>query len=172
MSVSCNKKWKDPAPVDDPRLTNLYCNNPRAVNYNLGFPGKPDNSVCFFPSDLFIGTYLLKDSVYLSTSGLFLSADSFLINIIKLSDSTIGVTGFCKSGARLHMTAGPTYVATMDTTVGDTLSINRGQIMCRIQDTISGTISKDRVDSSLLHIALQVVSDTGITVLLGKARKQ
>lgn len=171
LFVSCDK-WKDPAPVNDPRLTNLYCNNPAAVNYNLGFPGKPDNSICFFPSDLFQGSYLLKDSVYVSTSGLFLKADSFMIRIVKINDSKIAVVGFCNSGTQLFLTAGPTYVATMDTLAGDSTTINKGQIMCRIQDTISGTITKDRIDSTLLHVFLTIVGDTGTTVITGNARKQ
>ena len=171
LCASCNK-WKDPAPVNDPRLTNLYCNNPAAVNYNLGFPGKPDNSICFFPSDLFQGSYLLKDSVYVSNSGLFLKADSIIIRIVKISDAKIAVVGFCSSGTQLFLTAGPTYIATMDTLVGDSNSLNKGQLLCRIQDTISGTITKDRVDSSLLHVFLTVVGDTGTTVITGNARKQ
>ena len=165
-------KWKDPKPVNDPRLTNPYRNDPTAVNYNWGFPGKPDNTVCFYPSDLFQGSYLFYDSVYLSPSGLFISADSFIIKISKISNSKIGVTGFCNSGKQLTLTAGPTYVATMDTTVGDTTTMNPGQLLCRIQDTISGTISKDRVDSNLLHINLRVVSDTGTALFVGRARKQ
>jgi hypothetical protein len=171
LFFSC-AKWKDPAPVKDPRLTNPYCNEPSAVNYNWGFPGRPDNTVCFYPSDLFQGNYLFFDSVYLSPSGLFVGADSFIITITKLSNSKIGVKGFCSSGSQLRLTAGPTYVATVDTTLGDTTSLNLGQALCRIQDTVSGTISRDRVDSTLLHIALQVVSDTGISVFIGKARKQ
>jgi len=165
-------KWKDPKPVNDPRLTNHYCNDPAAVNYNLGFPGVPDNTVCYYPSDLFVGNYLLHDSVYLSPSGLFISADSFVIRVTKISNSKIGVIGFCKSGSQLLMTAGPTYVATGDTTEGDSTTIYHGQMLCRIQDTISGTISKDRVDSTVLHIALQVVSDTGISLIQGRAVKQ
>ncbi|MCW3123327.1 MAG: hypothetical protein JWQ38_2819 [Flavipsychrobacter sp.] len=171
LFASCDK-WKDPAPTDDPRLTNLYCNNPVAVNYNVGFPGKPDNSVCFFPSDLFQGTYIVKDSVYVSTSGLFLQADSFEITIVKYSDAKIGVTGFCKSGLQLYLTAGPTYIASMDTLVSDRDTIHAGQMLCRELDTISGTITKDRVDSTLLHINLQIVNDTGITALIGNARKK
>lgn len=169
--LSC-AKWKDPAPVDDPRLTNLYCNNPSAVNYNVGFPGKPDNSICFYPSDLFAGTYTFKDSVYLNTTGLFIIADSLELTIGKLDTAKIVVTGFCQSGKQLFLTAGPTYIATMDSLVGDSTTLYQGQLLCRTQDTISGTITKDRVDSSLLHITFQVVSDTGITVHIGKARKK
>jgi len=165
-------KWKDPKPVNDPRLTNPYCNDPTAVNYNLGFPGKPDNTTCFYPSDLFAGSYLVHDSIYLSPSGLFIAADSFIINISKLSSTKIGIIGFCPSSKQLILTAGPTYVATVDTTVGDTATLNQGQTLCRIQDTLNGTISKDMVDSTLLHITLQVVSDTGISELVGIARKQ
>jgi hypothetical protein len=168
---SC-KKWVDPPPQNDPRLTSLYCNDPTAVNYNWGFPGKPDNSVCIYPTDRFVGSYLVHDSVYVASSGLFLSADSFIMNINKASLSKLIVSGFCANGNTLMLTAGRTLIATVDTTVGDTLSTNRGQIFCATQDTVTGTIVRDFLDASLLRINFQVVGDTGTTFHVGKAVKQ
>src|ERR1043165_5567011 len=84
FAFSC-KKWQDPAPKEDPRLTRHYCNDPSAVNYNWDFPGKPDNSVCFYPADLFAGTYMFYDTVSASQSDLYLSADSLVLNISKIS---------------------------------------------------------------------------------------
>ena len=166
--LSC-AKWKDPKPINL-GLTNPYCNDPAAVNYNWGFPGKPDNTVCFYPTDLFKGSYMFHDSVYKDT--LFIRYDSFIMTITALSQTKISVAGFCSNGNQITLTAGPTYIATVDTTEGDSLTINLGQKLCRIQDTVSGTISKDRIDSTLLHVSLQVVSDTGISTHFGSARKQ
>ncbi len=171
LGYSC-KKWKDPASVSDPRLTNPYCNDPSAVNYNLGFPGKPDNTVCFYPSDIFEGVYEMKDSVYLAESGLYITADSLIIHIYKYSNSKIAVEGLCNTGVRIYMTAGPTYSAVIDTLVGDSTTLNHGQMLCRSLDTISGVISRDRVDTTLLHIDLKIVSDTGTTVRIGTARRK
>ena len=169
MFFSC-AKWKDPKGYD-PNLTGrYYCNDPIAVNYNWGFPGKPDNTICFYPTDLFKGTYFFRDSIYRDT--LFIRADSFTLTMEAISRTKINVVGFCLNGNKITLTAGPTYVATVDTTEGDTTTINHGQMLCRIQDTVSGTISKDRVDSMLLHITLQVASDTGMTTHYGNARKQ
>ena len=168
MLFSC-AKWKDPKGYD-PNLPNHYCNDPAAVNYNWGFPGKADNTVCFYPTDLFKGSYLFRDSIYRDT--LFIRYDSFILNMSAQSHTKITVGGFCMNGNQIVLTAGPTYVATVDTTVGDSTTLNLGQIMCRTQDTVSGTISKDRIDSTLLHITLQVVSDTGTTTHYGSARKQ
>ena len=61
--LACTK-WADTQKPSDPRLTQKYCNDPFAVNYNWGFPGLPDNSTCIFPSDLYVGTYLFHDSIY------------------------------------------------------------------------------------------------------------
>jgi hypothetical protein len=169
--VSC-KKYQDPKATNDPRLTNPYCNEPKAVNYNLGFPGRPDKTVCIYPTDLFTGNYFFRDSVFKTADNLFLLADSFPINITRASDTVINVIGFCPSGAILKLTAGPTYIATVDTTVGDTSVLNWGQIFCRTQDTVTGTITRDRVDTLLLHVVLQIASDTGMTTHIGEARKQ
>ena len=172
VCFSC-KKWTDPAPTTDPRITNPYCNDPDAVNYNWGFPGRPDNSICFFPSDIFNGTYLFTDSVYLASgvnTGLFVLTQQQTLQVIKRSQTKLEVIGFCSSGNSLFVTAHSTFVATIDTTVGDTSIINKGQLLCRTVDTASGTITYSRVDS-LLHISIQVVSDTGITTHIGKAKK-
>jgi hypothetical protein len=167
--IAC-KKWKDPAPTTDPRLTKPYCNDPEAVNYNWGFPGKPDNTLCFYPKDLFVGNYLFVDSVYIPARGLFIYSDSIVLHIYSTpgSNSKINVIGFC-GGDTLKLTAGQSFIATVDTLIGDSLTY-RGQYWCRKVDTVSGTIFDSRIDT-LLHINLQIVSDTGITTHIGKAKK-
>jgi hypothetical protein len=171
--VSC-KKYKDPAPKTDPRLTTHYCNDPIAANYNVGFPGIPDNTLCVYPRDLFVGTYIYHDSVWIEPKDIYVFADSFILTISAVPNSLVKilVSGFCKSGGTFSMTAGPTYVATVDSIVGDTTTLYQGQFLCRTLDTLSGTITKDKVDSTLLHMSLQVVSDTGITMHYGSAVKQ
>ena len=158
--LSC--KYKDPAAKTDPRLTNPYCNDPTAVNYNWGFPGKPDSSVCFYPTDVFKGVYEYHDSVFLQPSGLFIYADTFLMTINRISNTKFSVSGFCSNNESLILTASAQYLATLDTTMGDTLTTNHGQRFCSISDTISGTFTKDRIVDSILYISLLVASDTGV----------
>lgn len=169
LSVISCKKWVDPAPTTDPRINNPYCNDPEAVNYNWGFPGVPDNTLCFFPSDIFNGTYLFVDSVYQASTGFFILTQTQTLQVVKRSQSKLEVFGLCGTGS-LFITAHSNFIATIDTTVGDTTIFNRGQLLCRTQDTAAGTITYNRIDS-LLHISIIVVSDTGITTHTGKARK-
>jgi hypothetical protein len=168
--LSC-KKYKDSKPVTDPRLNKHYCNDPNAVNFNWDFPGIPDNSVCFYPTDVFQGVYEFHDSVFLKTSGLYIHADTVVITIHKLSNTKFSMLGFCPSGDSLIFTAGASFTGTADTTVGDTLT-NRGQLFCSVADTINGSITKDRIDTGgLLTFYFQVYSDTGVTTLhIGTAR--
>ncbi len=168
-SLSCNK-WSDPTPVTDPRLTNPYCNDPDAVNYNWGFPGKPDNTICFYPSDIFNGTYLFTDSVYLTSSNLFIYTQTETLYVSKQSKTKLLITGLCSGGNSLSLTAHSDFTATIDTTVGDTTIINRGQLLCRTVDTATGTFTYNRFDS-LLHVSFQVINDTGTTTHIGKGRK-
>lgn len=170
FAFSC-KKWKDPAPKDDPRLTRHYCNDPNAVNYNWDFPGKPDNTVCFYPADLFAGNYMLYDTVYALASDLYLSADSIPLTISKISQTKISVSGMCPSGS-LTLTAGATYNASVDTTVGDSLTLHPGQFFCRTVDTIVGSFTRDKVDSSIMYIELIVRTDTGTISHVGRAIKK
>ncbi len=159
---SCNK-YTSPKGYTDPRLTNHYCNDPKGVNYNWGFPGIPDNTLCFYPTDVFAGKYLFRDSVYLQTGYIFIFADSIVLTIKKLSDSQMSVFGLCPNGDSLLMTATPLFTAYVDTLVGDTLT-NWGQSFCGSKDTINGTISQNRIDS-VLTINFQVISDTSVITL-------
>ena len=158
---SCNK-YVSPKGYD-PHLTNHYCNDPKAVNYNWGFPGVPDNTVCFYPSDVFAGKYKFYDSVYLQANYIFIHSDSVLITINKVNDSQIAVYGMCPNGDSLLMTATPLFVAYVDTTEGDSVT-NWGQMYCQVKDTINGTISQNRIDS-VLTINFQVASDTGVITI-------
>jgi hypothetical protein len=169
FALSC-KKWKDAAPRDDPRISTPYCNDPEAVNYNWGFPGKPDNSVCYYAADIFAGTYTVHDTAY--KADLYVWADSTQITISRITNSKISVTGLCSGGGIMYVTARTAYQATIDTTVGDSLSLDQGQLYCRPQDTVSGYFNRDKFDSSLMYINLTVKTDTGTTVHLARAVKK
>jgi len=170
VAFSC-KKWSDPAPVSHPEIANPYCNDPEAVNYNWGFPGRPDNTTCYYASDLFAGTYFFHDTVYDAKTDLYLSADSGTLILTKISKHGLSVSGLCPSDRLLFTTQGA-YIASADTTVGDSLTVHRGQIFCKLQDTLTGSFTRDKVDSALIYINLTVVNDTGATVHIGKAVKK
>ena len=169
--LSC-AKWKDPAPKDL-GLTNPYCNDSKAVNYNWGFPGRPDNSVCFYPNSLFVGTYMYYDSVYRDT--LFVGADSTMITISypSAADPThtkMDLTGIC--GLDIKLTALPGYQATVDTLIGDTTTSTQGQYYCGAHDTLNGIISRSRIDSpTVLHMSFIVVTDSVSATHNGTAKK-
>ena len=166
-------------PAKNLNLTNPYCNDPDAVNYNWGFPGKPDNTVCFYPADLFTGVdSFFIDSIFQKDLS-FTRRDSFMLSILKLTNTNITAKGFCTDSV-LHLTADKTYNATIDTVLGGI-----GPAFCRgrdsvMGDTITGTIARDisllvypdttsglnppdTIKYVLLHINFQVASDTGIT---------
>ncbi len=166
--VAC-KKYTDPAPTTDPRLTNPYCNDPAAVNYNWGFPGVPDNSKCFYPTDLFAGNYLYVDSVFDNNTGIYLSSDTLHLTLRALSHTKLVCTGFCGSGDSFLLTA-YNYTATLDTLVGDTTTVTKGQFGCVRTDTVSGTIVDNLLDTTF-HVNLQYKSDTVIKNHIGRAHK-
>jgi hypothetical protein len=178
FSISSCKKWKDSIATDDPRLHGRkYCNDPEAVNYNWGFPGVPDNSICVFPSDLYKGTYTYTDSIYNSNDVFdsLLSKQTYTIQVIVLSKKRIAIIGFC-SNDTLFFTAGrTTYSASADSTLKlNDSTIAFGQPMCRILDTLSGTITKNSLDTTNTKIKFNwtVVSDTSTNYHRGTAVKQ
>ena len=163
VAVSC-KKYKDNPAQPDPRLTRPYCNDPQAVNYNWDFPGVPDNSKCFYPSDVFTGNYLYTDSVYNGTSNL-LNVQSYNLTISKTSNTKLQLGGLCPSGS-LSFTANRFARADGDT------SVPGGQPLCRPQDVISGNITCPDRASGFLLFDLTVAGDTGTFFHRGSAVKQ
>ncbi len=171
LTIASCSKYKDPKGNYDPRLdSTFYCNDPEAINYNYGFPGTPDNSICFYPTDAYKGNYQFTDSVY-NLDNSFDSARSlttFNLSIFPLSKSRFVMTGYCGGTDSLFFKVERVSLqATLDTVVG------MGQFFCRQEDTISGFFSKSRLDSSNKITAMfTVVSDTAINFHRGTLLKQ
>ncbi|OSZ79348.1 hypothetical protein CAP35_14140 [Chitinophagaceae bacterium IBVUCB1] len=172
--TACSKQ-DTVANVDDERLNRPYCNDPEAINFNWDFPGKPDNSKCFYPIDVMGGSYTFTDSIL---DGDF-KKDTVLVFPIKVfsidgSKVRLGITGFC-SAETLRVTADRFYKAFLDST---TINFNGfdnklgGQFMCRTKDTVSGYMEKSQTDNTKLSIFFTVASDTGISYHKGVAIKQ
>lgn len=176
VAAGC-EKWVDQKAEEDPRINErAYCNDPEAVNFNWNFPGKPDSSTCFYPSDIFKGTYLFVDSVY-NGDNIFDSARStttYTLTLMPYSHNHFGLIGFCGNEPLKFTAERSTYRANADSTIqiSDT-TFDYGQYFCRTQDTIAGFIFKDRNDSSSrLFIEFSVRSDTGLNFHRGTAIKQ
>jgi hypothetical protein len=164
LSFSACQPTDYTATAPDTLNTRFYCNDPEAVNYNWGFPGRPDSSICRYPSDYFSGTFSYFDSIYLA-DGKFDSAGSlrrYMLSLQGINRRQFSVSGFCAGGSLL-LTGSRYFTASFDTT---TL---RGQPFCRMQDTISGTITRRLEDTTRLRISFTVVSDTGTATHRGTA---
>jgi len=159
MFVSCRKTAETKT---DGRLdSNKYCNDPQAVNYNVGFPGLPDNTLCFFPTQLFKGNYLFIDSV-LDKDLKFKSADSFNIQMIALNNVRIAFVGFCGKGSTdtIYLTANKYYKAVPDSTNGPYDTKLNGYLVCgdgqKGPDTLTGYMQKYNTDSNKVLIRFNV----------------
>lgn len=160
---SC-KKYQDPAPFTDPRLTNPYCNDPAALNYNWGFPGVPDNAICIYPSTIFSGNYTYYDSTY-NEAGEVTGSDSFLLTITAVDTSKVTIVGFCGTNT-LQAKADKYYKLRIDST------FSQGQHLCSTSDTITGSGSKKNISDSTIKLSFQLNESTGITHHAGLAIKQ
>jgi hypothetical protein len=174
--MSC-EKWKDEKAAEDPRISErTYCNDPQAVNYNWNFPGRPDNTTCFYPTDVFKGSYRFVDSVY-SSDNTFDSAGStkvYDLTVVPIDKNRFALVGFCGLTESLKLTAERSnYRANADSTIKVTdTTFDYGQYFCRVEDTLSGFIYRDRTDTSRLFIEFAVRSDTGLNFHRGTAIKQ
>lgn len=148
------KPYKDPDPITDPRLENSsYCNDPSAVNYNWGFPGIPDNTLCIFPSDVFEGNYIWYDTI-LDVNRTVMGYDSVFATVSKIDTTSISITGRC--GYNLKLTANKFLTIIIDSIDGN------GQIFCQPNDTIIGSgIKTGFSDTTTFRLNYTIVSDTG-----------
>ena len=160
--ASC-KKWKDTPGATSPLLNRPYCNDPTAVNYNWDFPGKPDNSVCFYPTDVFKGNFIYTDSIY-DGSQKFIREQVLNLTVSTSSRYKMTVSGFCGTGS-ISFTATRQLRADVDTVVG------YGQLLCRPKDTITGNIDRTDVTGPVIF-DLTVNTDTGLTYHRGSAIRQ
>jgi hypothetical protein len=164
VSFSSCEKWKD-KPAKDLGLTNKYCNIPSAINYNHGYPGVEDNSICIFPSSPFVGTYKYQDSIYDIGNELFLGS-SREFSISTIDSFRFSVNNFCGNANQVRFTANKYYRAASDSIIGAGT-----QLMCRDLDTMSGTLEYRASDSSL-YLEWKIVSDTGVNTYKGRAYKK
>ena len=162
--ISC-KKYKDPSPFTDSRINNPYCNEPAALNYNWGFPGIADNSLCIYPSTFFSGNYFYHDTIY-DVSGNVLGQDSFMIAITALDTAKVNISGFCGSNI-LKATADKYYKLRLDST------FSAGQHVCSTTDTINGEGSKKGFsDTATIKLSYQIHDVSGTSYHAGTAIKQ
>lgn len=160
------KKYTDTPGQYDPRLERPYCNDPEAVNFNRGFPGRADNSVCYYPADAFEGSYRFEDSIYDGTQKL-LSVQSINFNITGKDRIRFDLNGFCPAGSpSIAFTANRALRAEADT------NALKGQLLCRSLDTVSGFLTMPLFDSSSIRFSLIVISDTGTVYHQGTAYRQ
>lgn len=166
LVYACNKQEPFDT-VSNADLATHYCNDPLAINYNIGFPGTVDNNVCIYPTEVFTGTYELKDSIYNGEFELD-TVLNFTVGFTASSLTGLKMYGFCVNGDTVRLTADRYYKAGVDSTL--TLpdsNLIEGHVFCRAIDTIKGSINKYSTDSNKLRINFIIASDTGINYHIG-----
>lgn len=164
---------KKPTPFDNPtdeQFINRYCNDPAAINFNHGFPGTADNSICIYPTDVFTGTYKLKDSIFNGEFELDTILD-YTVSFHTTSLTQLKLSGFCINGDTVRLTADRYYKAAVDSTRLQDSSMFEGHVFCRGLDTIRGTINKYKTDSNKIRVNFIIASDTGINYHIGTGIK-
>lgn len=170
LLYACDKSKPFDTATDE-QFASLYCNDPVAINYNQGFPGTVDNSTCIYPTDVFKGTYLLRDSIL---NGEF-ELDTILeykVTFHTLSLTQLRLSGFCINGDSVRLTADRYYKAAVDSTLllPDS-TMMEGHVFCRGLDTIMGNLSKLGGDTDRIRINFIIASDTGINYHIGTGIK-
>lgn len=175
--AACQKTEEPPKKYDD-RLEKRYCNDPDAINYNWDFPGTPDNSICFFPDEIFNGTYKLTDSLFDggfrfdTTSGRTFEITITSVDKVHMTVSGLVINSVCTLN-NIKITGDRYYKASVDSTFSpppDSTFLNGFVIPCS-PDTISGFFAKDPDDISRLRVNFTIFGDTGIYFRRGTAIK-
>ncbi len=166
LGIACTK-YKDPEAIDlGDQLKGVYCNDPRAVNYNWGFPGKPDNSICIYPVDSFLGSWFFTDSIYLPDYTLQ-SVETRTLLFKATEDSVfrhLTIQGWCNNFT-IYVTANKYMMAYVDTLVEG----SPGQFICTATDTLSGYLNKSTGTDSTMEINFTISNEAGTTFHQGTA---
>lgn len=170
LVVACSKpKDKKGGDISD-QLTSHYCNIPTAVNYNWGFPGIEDNSICIFATEYFEGNWMFIDSIVTSDS-MTSAIDTVYLQFSAVpNDETrtlLDVKGWCNNNETFRIFTDKYFSAKTDTSFN---SLGY-QILCNANDTIFGTIKKDIFDTTKLAIQLTNYSVNGVSYHKGTASK-
>ncbi len=168
IMAGCSKA-EEPQSIDKTKISGTYCNDPKAVNYNVGFPGTPDNSICIFPTEVFKGEYVFYDTIYDGNYRLVRIIPPVTFTLTATDFTKLELKGLCKD-ITLPVTADRFYKATIDSVMG-AVNLLPGRTMCREQDTISGMFTRSQTDNSV-QVNLTVLSDTGINYHRGTAQKK
>lgn len=153
------------------QFADKYCNDPIAINYNHGFPGTADNSICVYPTDVFQGSFTLKDSIYDADFNLDTILD-YTVTFKTISLTKTRLSGFCINGDTVRLTADRYYRAAVDSTMLPDSSMVEGHVFCRGVDTIRGNITKYEGDTAKIRINFIIASDTGINYHIGTGIKK
>ncbi len=167
--MACQKAPQDTADPEDPRLQQPYCNDPEAVNYNWDFPGRPDNSVCYYPTDVFAGRYQFEDTLYYSSEYIPMGTRTYTLELEAQGRSNMLLKGFCDDGKAFTMKAGRFFRATLDSlSLADSLMLG-GQFFCSTQDTLSGYILYRSEEPEGIRIQFRQGTDTNAIFHTGTA---
>jgi hypothetical protein len=164
------KKYTDPTSPAIDLGDRKYCNDPRAVNYNWGFPGKADKTTCIFAVDSFLGTWSFKDYVLLPSG----DTDQIILRNLTFTSTEdtvlthLAVTGWCGGNTPFYVTANNYGKLTVDTFPGSAL----GQFLCGTADTINGTLNKANYLRDTMKVEITVNNAIGIKYHKGLAIKQ
>lgn len=167
LIASCLKS-EDPEPASPPNeLTSRYCNDPNAINYNWGFPGIADSTLCIYPVDHFLGQWTLTDSVFHADSS-FNYAATQTLTFTATEDtlrSHLKVSGLCDNGNMLLATADKYGRAVIDSMNYQT----PGQFFCSQADTVTGSFQfwfsgKDTMDVRLNIIGAEAGYHKGVAI--------
>lgn len=148
-----------------------YCNHPDAVNYNWGFPGVINDSICIFPNEVFEGQWYLTDTLFNDTLGVEAIRERF-IDIQWVPEDSIEyklrLSGWCDNEHELYLDANRFLLAS----VIDELEDYPGQWDCDLTSSISGTIRKNNFDADTLYLQMiQQTDQDQLRIIKGRAIK-
>src|SRR5690625_160640 len=151
--VSC-EKYEDKAQKDiEDALKNQYCNITDAINYNWGFPGEPNDSLCIFPVEPFIAySWTLLDTVFnedfevLETRNRTIYFEEY--TAIDTLKHMMLMHDYCSENSSILLEANRHLLAT----VYDNIENDVGQLDCDESSVLNGFISLDSLSADTLKL--------------------
>src|SRR5690554_1322158 len=131
----------------------FYCNDPEAVNYNWGFPGEINDSLCIYPTELFVGDWIMIDTVFNDTLAI-IDIQQRAVSFVNKSDDSLNhlieLEGYCEDHSTIIFQANRFMLAS----VLDILVDDLGQLNCDGESIITGFIRTQSLQSDTLYLQL------------------
>lgn len=159
LLLNACEKYED-LPKGDYDADGYYCNDARAINYNVGFPGIANDSICVFPVEPFEGNWTMIDTL-LDDEMEIISTHQGQVSLVPIENDSIDnlfiMEGYCDNNFAITFQANR-YLLGM---VFDNIEDEIGHFDCDGTSILTGFIAANNMHADTIRIQMRKKTTDG-----------